>query len=434
MEAGESGKTAPAIGAVTANTVQAKDENASPAHEAGEEVKKSTSTEGKQKTKAKKKTKRAMKKSKRKEESSDSESSSDSSASDSDSSDTSEDERAKKRKKTKAVLKKAAEKKMAKLKAQAQAKKGKSKKHDSGDDFSSADSDSESESEDEKKRRKKKAKAKKKSKKYESSDEEVSSSSSSSSSSDSDSEDEKEKEKKRKRAKAKAKAKIAERKAKAQETDLASSSGSEIEKDDTAASTPDTPATSTGSSGFDEIAARMAELRAEHAKLSLLQQQQQQQLVVPPSLSPLLKKTKIEAAKADDKKAVPSKKNALEFKRVDQVWDSKIRDYKYTESAEEQKDDFDCVFTVRRRFGWDNKYMETQVDIKSKLLRNVLQAVFKDCKSISLVEDTPSVSATPMPNHCLRPPSEINIILACLSNVVDLRSRPRPALRVTPAY
>jgi hypothetical protein len=74
------------------------------------------------------------------------------------------------------------------------------------------------------------------------------------------------------------------------------------------------------------------------------------------------------------------------------VWDSKIRDYKYTESAEEKKDEFDSVFTVRRRFGWDNKYLETHVDIKSKVLRGALQAVFKDCKSISLVEDKPSVS------------------------------------------
>lgn len=82
----------------------------------------------------------------------------------------------------------------------------------------------------------------------------------------------------------------------------------------------------------------------------------------------------------------------MEFKRVDQVWDSKIRDYKYTESAEEKKDEFDSVFTVRRRFGWDNKYLETHVDIKSKVLRNALQVVFKDCKSISLVEDKPSVS------------------------------------------
>lgn len=89
--------------------------------------------------------------------------------------------------------------------------------------------------------------------------------------------------------------------------------------------------------------------------------------------------------------AQTQKKNVLEFKRVDQVWDSKIRDYKYTESVEDVKDEFDCVFTVRRRFGWDNKYLETMIDVKSKVLRSVLQVIFKDCKSVSLVEDKPSI-------------------------------------------
>ena len=77
---------------------------------------------------------------------------------------------------------------------------------------------------------------------------------------------------------------------------------------------------------------------------------------------------------------------------MDQVWDSKLRDYKYTESSEEKKDEFDSVFTVRRRFGWDNKFLETHVDIKSKVLRGALQVIFEDCKSISLVENKPSVS------------------------------------------
>tara|TARA_R110002003_G_scaffold626_4_gene20894 strand:- start:15163 stop:16071 length:909 start_codon:yes stop_codon:yes gene_type:complete len=85
------------------------------------------------------------------------------------------------------------------------------------------------------------------------------------------------------------------------------------------------------------------------------------------------------------------KKNALEFKRVDQVYDMKIRDWKLVESNKDVKDEFDCAFTVRRRLNWEGKYQETQVDIKSKVLRNCLQEVFKECKSISLVEDTPQV-------------------------------------------
>lgn len=87
----------------------------------------------------------------------------------------------------------------------------------------------------------------------------------------------------------------------------------------------------------------------------------------------------------------PTKKKGLEFKRVDQVYDMKIHDWKLVESTKDQKDEFDCVFTVRRRLDWDGKYKETQVDIKSKLLRSALQEVFKECKSISLVEDTPQI-------------------------------------------
>jgi hypothetical protein len=87
----------------------------------------------------------------------------------------------------------------------------------------------------------------------------------------------------------------------------------------------------------------------------------------------------------------PVKKNALEFKRVDQVFDMKIHDWKLVESNKDTKDEFDCVFTVRRRLNWEGKYQETQVDIKSKVLRNCLQEVFGECKSISLVEDTPQL-------------------------------------------
>lgn len=99
----------------------------------------------------------------------------------------------------------------------------------------------------------------------------------------------------------------------------------------------------------------------------------------------------LQSHQASEKADSPEKKNALEFKRVDQVYDSKIRDWKLVESNKEQKDEFDCVFTVRRRLDWDGKYKDTKVDIKSKLLRDALQEVFKDCKSISLVEDTPQI-------------------------------------------
>lgn len=70
-----------------------------------------------------------------------------------------------------------------------------------------------------------------------------------------------------------------------------------------------------------------------------------------------------------------------------------IHDYKLTESAEQTVDVFQqYIFTVRRKFDWENKYKNTVVDIKSKLLKEALQEVMKDVKGISLVEEEPSVS------------------------------------------
>jgi hypothetical protein len=91
------------------------------------------------------------------------------------------------------------------------------------------------------------------------------------------------------------------------------------------------------------------------------------------------------------KPKTPAKKNAHEFKRVDQVWDTKLRDYKLIQSTADQKDEFECVFTVRRRFNWEGKLRDTLVDIKSKALRGVLQVVLKDCKCVSLVEEKPEI-------------------------------------------
>ncbi|KAF2762349.1 hypothetical protein EJ05DRAFT_497202 [Pseudovirgaria hyperparasitica] len=86
------------------------------------------------------------------------------------------------------------------------------------------------------------------------------------------------------------------------------------------------------------------------------------------------------------------KGSTLEFKRVDQLWDTTIHNYKLTESAEDQVDEFDeYVFTVRRKFDWENKYRNTVVDIKSKVLRDALKEIMKEVKSVSLVEDEPCI-------------------------------------------
>lgn len=45
------------------------------------------------------------------------------------------------------------------------------------------------------------------------------------------------------------------------------------------------------------------------------------------------------------------------------------------------------IFTVRRKFNWENKYLETVVDIKSKFLRDALAKVMDGVKGVSLVQE-----------------------------------------------
>ncbi|KAK3318064.1 cation channel-like protein [Apodospora peruviana] len=83
----------------------------------------------------------------------------------------------------------------------------------------------------------------------------------------------------------------------------------------------------------------------------------------------------------------------LDFKRVDQVWDTSIHNYKLQDTAEgsvdSQYDEF--LFHVRRTFDWEGKYKATVVDIKNKDLRETLQHVMGNIKGVSLVEDTPKL-------------------------------------------
>lgn len=87
------------------------------------------------------------------------------------------------------------------------------------------------------------------------------------------------------------------------------------------------------------------------------------------------------------------KASKLDFKRVDQVWDNTIHNYKLQDTAEgaidTQYDEF--LFHVRRTFDWEGKYKATIIDIKSKLLRECLQEVMGNIKGVSLVEETPKL-------------------------------------------
>ncbi|KAF4341104.1 TOB3 (member of AAA-ATPase family) [Fusarium beomiforme] len=82
------------------------------------------------------------------------------------------------------------------------------------------------------------------------------------------------------------------------------------------------------------------------------------------------------------------------FKRVDQVWDNDIHNFKLQDTADpdtdSQYDEF--IFHVRRRFDWEGKHIATVVDIKSKLLRECLQDVIGNAEGISLVDETPKMS------------------------------------------
>lgn len=82
-----------------------------------------------------------------------------------------------------------------------------------------------------------------------------------------------------------------------------------------------------------------------------------------------------------------------DFVRVDQLWDSSIHNYKLTETAEDaDADEYDqYVFTVRRKFDWENKYTDTVVDIKSKPLKEALTHVMGAVKGVSFAEETPII-------------------------------------------
>jgi hypothetical protein len=58
------------------------------------------------------------------------------------------------------------------------------------------------------------------------------------------------------------------------------------------------------------------------------------------------------------KKGKKKRGSKLEFKRVDQLWDSTIHNYKLTDTAEdEESSEYDqYLFNVRRTFDWEGKY------------------------------------------------------------------------------
>ncbi|KAG9496850.1 hypothetical protein J7337_011638 [Fusarium musae] len=82
------------------------------------------------------------------------------------------------------------------------------------------------------------------------------------------------------------------------------------------------------------------------------------------------------------------------FKRVDQVWDNSIHNFKLQDTADTDTDSQydEYIFHVRRKFDWEGKHAATVVDIKSKLLRECLQDVIGNAEGISLVDETPKMN------------------------------------------
>ena len=78
------------------------------------------------------------------------------------------------------------------------------------------------------------------------------------------------------------------------------------------------------------------------------------------------------------------------LKLTSTVWDDTIHNYKLTETVDDPAaNEWDqYIFTVRRRFDWENKYTETVVDIKSKYLKDALTKVMDGVKGVSLVQET----------------------------------------------
>lgn len=90
------------------------------------------------------------------------------------------------------------------------------------------------------------------------------------------------------------------------------------------------------------------------------------------------------------KQKIAKRATKVAYKRVDQLWDQEIHNFKLTETAKNKGEAVwdQYIFTVRRKFDWEQKYQGTVVDIKSKPLKTSLQHIMANVKGISLVGET----------------------------------------------
>ncbi|KAK5045947.1 hypothetical protein LTR84_008733 [Exophiala bonariae] len=90
------------------------------------------------------------------------------------------------------------------------------------------------------------------------------------------------------------------------------------------------------------------------------------------------------------KQKIAKRASKVAYKRVDQLWDQGIHNFKLTETAKNTGEAVwdQYIFTVRRKFDWEQKYQGTIVDIKSKPLKDSLQHIMAHVKGVSLVGET----------------------------------------------
>lgn len=83
----------------------------------------------------------------------------------------------------------------------------------------------------------------------------------------------------------------------------------------------------------------------------------------------------------------------VDFVRVDRIWDSNRHNYVLKATADDPDlGEYDqYAFQVRRIFDWENKYINTVLDIKSRALKDASKDVMEEVKGVSFAEETPVI-------------------------------------------
>lgn len=261
-------------------------------------------------------------------------------------------------------------------------------------DHSDSDSDSDLSNSEERKKKRRKAKAKAKAKKQKEAKRKSrakksameSSTDESSDTTDDDDESSANERTSKRSAKAKAKAKVKAKKAAKQKAEEEAGPEPEVEEDPNEAR-------------LQAVEAQLARLGLAAADSGTLAAKRRARRALRAGLSNATspevdKNEEVSRKKVRSGKSKKNKRaSKIAYKRVDQLWDSSIHNYKLTETVDDpDADEWDqYIFTVRRQFDWEHKYESTFVDVRSKPLKDALQHVMQDVKGVSLVQDTPSL-------------------------------------------